>query len=307
MTRSIFLIFVFLLLSPVLSGCDDASRAVSPTSMEGFVIQKNQSNHYIFESKKLSQGADGVARELMSFRADDLNQYALVLWPAGQPPEQGWPLLIFNHGFHPDPANYGRIDGKNARPGSYYYLSAQAYAKQGYAVVIADYRGHNDSDLQHFSPGQKMLNWYGRKMHGIYKPAYWYTRDVIAAYFAAVKLAGINSNRVYMTGHSMGGGITQRSILALGDRIKAASIWSTSEGHMALEVYWQDLQVPLLIQHGDEDPDSLPGNSKALGSMLEFWGKTHQLKMVETDKHLFQGADFEQAVQRDLQWFERFQ
>ena len=173
--------------------------------------------------------------------------------------------------------------------------------------MVADYRGHNDSDRQKFSAWKKVLNWYGKKMHGIYKPAYWYTRDVIAAYFAAVKLVGVNSDRVFMVGHSMGGGITQRSILALGDRIKAASIWSTSEGHMALEVYWKNLQVPLLIQHGDEDQITHADDSKALGSMLEFWGKKHQLEIVATDKHLFEDENFEQAVRRDLQWFGSFQ
>jgi len=51
----------------------------------------------------------GERREVVSFEADGLLEYALVLWPGSEKPDQGWPVLLFNHGYHPNPPEYGRI------------------------------------------------------------------------------------------------------------------------------------------------------------------------------------------------------
>ncbi|WP_298632711.1 alpha/beta fold hydrolase [uncultured Umboniibacter sp.] len=101
-----------------------------------------------------------------------------------------------------------------SRPGDYYRGLVTAYAQLGYLVVAADYRGHNRSD------GLE----YTRRAYA----AHYYTRDVIASYWAAMKLENVNTDQVVMAGHSMGGGITQRAVIALGDRLAAASIWSTA-------------------------------------------------------------------------------
>jgi dienelactone hydrolase len=64
---------------------------------------------------------DGLSRRVVSFQADGLKQYALILEPAGPPPTDGWPVLLMNHGHHPNPPDYGRIaDGRPDRPGDYY-------------------------------------------------------------------------------------------------------------------------------------------------------------------------------------------
>ncbi len=274
-----------------------------PLSIEGLAELAAASTNIQFTHRSESIDQQGVRRQVVSFEVDQLEQYALVLWPAGEAPKRGWPLLIYNHGFHPDPLNYGRIDGVNARPGAYYWEVVQAYVNRGFVVVVADYRGHNDSADAEQSAWQTLLESFSRKMHGVYKPAYRYARDVIAAYFAAVNMAGVNDRQVYMAGHSMGGGITQRSLIVLGDRINAASIWSTSKGHMALEAYWPRLQVPLLIQHGKDDPATSAKDSQSLAAILEFREKKHQLVIVDTALHLFAGDDFDQAIARDIAWF----
>ena len=296
-------IFIFWVVGLLGVGCGNVYSDSSFVSMGGFISQLGSDDQYVFKINSRIVDAEGISREVAAFNVDGLLQYALILRPAGAAPDQGWPLVMFNHGFHPDSANYGRIDGSNARPGAYYWDSAQAYAKRGYVVVVPDYRGHNDSKVQYFSSMERLLNWYSLKMHGIYKHAYWYTRDAIAAYLAAVKLDGINTNKVYMVGHSMGGGITQRSILALGSQIKAASIWSTSGGHVELESYWHELEVPLLIQHGEGDQSTREKDSRALAAILSRWQKEHHLIIVDTKEHLFVGEDFERAIQRDIDWF----
>ncbi len=81
-------------------------------------------------------------------------------------------------------------------------------------MVVPDYRGHNDSEGAEFTTRALADHWY--------------TRDAIAAYFGLASLEGFDPGRVYMLGHSMGGPITQRTLLVLGDKIRAASIWSGS-------------------------------------------------------------------------------
>lgn len=306
MTRLYFLKTVFTVSLLMIVSCGEDSEFSHAVTVEGFVAQISQAPAYRFEEIENSEESDGITRQLMSITVDGLSQGVLVLWPEGMAPDSGWPVVVFNHGFHPDPPNYGRIDGVSVRPGKYYWDSVQAYAENGYAVVVPDYRGHNDSDVQNFSMWYQLLNWFSAKMHGVDKLAYWYTRDSIASYFAIIKMPKVNAERVYMAGHSMGGGITQRSIVALGERIKAASIWSTTADHMALEPYWRNLQVPLLIQHGKEDEVTNADDSKALAYILDHWEKPHRLILVNTDRHLFSGEDFESAVQNDLEWFAQF-
>ncbi|MEH6909391.1 MAG: alpha/beta fold hydrolase [Oceanicoccus sp.] len=284
----------------LLTGCGSGSP---PISMSGFIELVEAANHSSFDRVGQYVDNDGVRRTKVSYTVDGLKQYALLLSSIAKAPAGGRPLLLLNHGFHSDPLSYGQIDGRNARPGAYYWDYAQAYAKRGYMVVIADYRGHSDSEQQVFGLADRLLNWYSFKMHEFYKPAYWYTRDVIGAYFAAVKLDGINPEQVYMVGHSMGGGITQRSILALGNRINAASIWSTSKGHQEVEPYWPSLDVPLLIQHGEGDESTDVVYSTTLAGILEFRGKEHQLVIVDTNEHLFEGKHFDDAIERDINWF----
>jgi len=137
-----------------------------------------------------SPSVAGERREVVSFQSDGLQQFALILWPAGEKPEKGWPVLLFNHGYHPNPPDYGRIaSGENSRPGDYYRGVAQAFADSGYLVVVPDYRGHNDSEGAEFT---------SRALAD-----HWYTRDAIAAYFGLASLEGFDPGRVHMLGHSM--------------------------------------------------------------------------------------------------------
>jgi dipeptidyl aminopeptidase/acylaminoacyl peptidase len=278
----------------------------------------------------------GERREVVSFESDGLVQYALVLWPAGERPETGWPVLLFNHGYHPNPPDYGRIEGGvNSRPGDYYRGTAQAFVDNGYVVVTPDYRGHNDSEGADYT------------RHAL--AVHWYTRDAIAAYFGLASLDGIDHQRVYMLGHSMGGPITQRALLALNDRIRAASVWSSGSGEHMLS-FWMDmsikelgntdnsgtvkppldrlarelaqlgpdksledlsigehlagLEVPLAIQHAKGDATTDVNGSLELAARLYLAGREYQLFLYDSDEHLFSGDDFDQAVERDLQWFE---
>lgn len=251
-------------------------------------------------SLRENQPIDGIRREVMAYSVDGLQQHALVLWPSGKAPENGWPVLLFNHGYHPDPPRYGRIkNGTSDRPGDYYRGLPQAFAQASYVVVAPDYRGHNDSE--------------GNTFIGFPLAPWWYTRDVIGAFRALPSLPNVNTDRVYMHGHSMGAAITQRALLALGPAIRSASIWSSSgpEGGSTVPANLDyrprmvELRVPLLIQHASGDAVTPANNSRELAGTLSRANRAHELVLYDSDNHLFEGENYARALRRDLAWFER--
>ena len=246
----------------------------------------------VFELVRENPTANGERRQLMRFTADGLRQYALVLWPAGEPPATGWPALLFNHGYHPDPPNYGRnARGENDRPGDYYRAVAQAFVDRGMVVVAPDFRGHNDSQGQEFTGREDASSYYGR--------------DAVAAFQAMSQLPDLDEARRYMFGHSMGGLVTLAALNELGNRVAAASIWSS----MALpadEGFASEACVPLLLQHARFDEVTSAAGSEQIANYLRELGTEIALEIHKSPDHLFTGADFARAVELDLAWFARW-
>ena len=86
----------------------------------------------------------GYSAYLAAYTHADLALHVMVAVPTQAPPEEGFPVLIANHGYVPDPQKYGiTADGSNIRPGDYYRSVPELYASRGFLVVIPDYRGHN--------------------------------------------------------------------------------------------------------------------------------------------------------------------
>jgi dienelactone hydrolase len=279
-----------------------------------------------FEREPLNR----VSRRVVSFTADDLKQYALVLEPTDPPPNAGWPVLLMNHGHHPNPPEYSRIaDGSTDRPGDYYRSVPQAFAEHGFLVVVPDFRGHNDSEG-------------GEYAHGLLE-SYWYSRDTIAAFRALDSLPRADTSRIFMWGHSMGGNVTLRALLALGDEVRGASIWSASaaglweraahhasrtQGQAAdsdrLEAlraeidalpfgfdperadptaFLDQLQTPLIIQHATGDPVVPFHWSADIANELAKFGQPVTLHSYPSANHLFEGAELKLAIERDVAFF----
>lgn len=153
--------------------------------------------------------AGNYRQYLASYRSEGLKIYSLLTVPAGEPPAGGWPAIIFNHGYIP-PAQYSTT-GR-------YIAYTDAFARNGYVVLKPDYRGHGDSE--------------GNPEGAYYSTAY--TTDVLNAVASIKKLRDpstssgrfvVDTNRIGMWGHSMGGSITLRSMVVSKD-IKAGVVWA---------------------------------------------------------------------------------
>lgn len=148
--------------------------------------------------EELPQGSN-YRQYITSYTSDGFKIYGLLTVPITQSPENGYPAILFNHGYIP-PAEY--------KTNERYVAYVDTFARNGYVVFKSDYRGHGQSegeaDGAYFSPS--------------------YTTDVLNALESVKKLDYVNPDKIGMWGHSMGGTITQRALVISPD-IKAAVIW----------------------------------------------------------------------------------
>ena len=283
------------------------------------------------------EGGPSFDAYLVSYPSSGLTVYALVAVPKHLSAASKLPVIVANHGFHPDPPAYGRTAaGVDHRPGDYYRPVPEMYSRAGFIVVMPDYRGHNISEG-------------GEYAHGLLAPAY-YAQDALALLSGLESLPRIDPENIFAWGHSMGGEVTLRVLLA-SDKIKAASLWSSVGGSIWEQAYyysrynsrfaepdsnalakarvdtlikdlarldgafdWKSgdplrnlryLQTPLVIHHAAGDVSALYDWSARLAGELHRRGLRYRFYSYDSSEHFFTGADREQAAQRDIAFFRR--
>jgi len=145
---------------------------------------------------------------IASYKSDGLKIFALLTIPKNDlsassrlgKPKNGWPVIIFNHGYIP-PEIY--------RTTERYIAYVDYFARNGYIVFKPDYRGNGLSE--------------GKPEGAYYSPAY--AIDDLNAISSIKKLKDVNPNKIGVWGHSMGGNITLRDLVVDTRDIKAAVIW----------------------------------------------------------------------------------
>ncbi|MBI2053129.1 MAG: alpha/beta fold hydrolase, partial [Candidatus Sungbacteria bacterium] len=133
---------------------------------------------------------DGYEKFSIAYRSGDLVISGVMNVPSGAVPKGGFPLLILNHGLiQPDVYFSGRGSKREQ----------DFFARNGYVTIHPDYRGMASS-----SPNPA-------PHHDFYEG---YAQDVLAL-IDALKQANtslIDTDRIGMWGHSMGGGIAARAM-----------------------------------------------------------------------------------------------
>ncbi|MBI4037096.1 prolyl oligopeptidase family serine peptidase [Candidatus Daviesbacteria bacterium] len=264
---------------------------------------------------------------ITSYLSDGLKIYGLLTVPTGDRPQNGWPVIIFNHGYIP-PTQY--------RTTERYVAYVDSFARVGYIVFKSDYRGNGSSE--------------GQPEGSYYSPAY--TVDVLNAISSIKKYPGVDTNKIGMWGHSMGGNITLRSLVISPD-IKAAVIWGGVVGtyddlmnnwqrrvsyqpppnELALRnrnrsnliskygtpdknpTFWhsidpnynlQYVQAPVQLHAGFSDEEVPWQFSEGLDNRLKQAGKTVEFYPYEGADHNISGNSFNLAMQRSLDFFNKY-
>ena len=274
--------------------------------------------------QELERGVN-YRRYYASYLSEGLRIYALLTVPDGEAPPDGWPVIVFNHGYIP-PDVY--------RTTERYIAYVDTLARNGYIVFRIDYRGHDRSE-------------------GVATGAYGapgYTIDVLNAVAAIKKFPQANPERIGMWGHSMGGFLTLRAMVISPD-VKVGVIWAgvvvsypdlltrwrrsssgstltpppTARGwrstwidrfgspetnpefwnSVSANSYLGDLSGPIQLHHGTAD-ESVPLEfSQILSAELQAAGKTVELYEYPGDNHNISNY-FSQAMIYTVEFFDRY-
>jgi dipeptidyl aminopeptidase/acylaminoacyl peptidase len=265
---------------------------------------------------------------IASYQSHGLKIYGLLTVPIGQKPANGWPVIIFNHGYIP-PEQY--------RTTERYVAYVAAFAKNGYIVFKPDYRGNGSSE--------------GQPEGAYYSPAY--AVDVLNALASLKRYPDANPGKIGMWGHSMGGNITLRDLVVDPTDIKVAVIWggvvgsyddlmnnwqrrvryvpstrelalrnnyrqsiTTTYGTPASNPdFWNaidptyflsDITAPIQLHTGGNDEEVPVDFSQKLYDKLTQLGKTVEYYNYPGGDHNISSPNFEVAMQRSIAFFDKY-
>lgn len=265
-----------------------------------------------FRSVRLVRKTVQYRKYEIQYQLDTLKLSGIMNVPSGVPPAHGFPVLILNHGLI-RPSIY--FSGRGSR------REQDFFARHGYVTIHPDYRGHASS-----SPNPDTH-------HDFYVG---YTEDVIGLIDALKEsaLPFIDTVRMGMWGHSMGGGIAAR-VMVLRPDIRAyvlfAPISADAEdnfyelsqpevawlrrtfGAAGAEIYkkisplsyFNDAAAPVQIHHGTTDVDVPMYFSEKIFQTLRQYGKKAEFFIYPGQRHEFI-EDWQLAAERALQFFDKY-
>lgn len=271
--------------------------------------------------EQLTNGSN-YSRAIASYQSEGLKIYALLTVPTGEAPPDGWPVIVFNHGYIP-PDQYETTER--------YVAYVDYFASRGYIVFKPDLRGHGNSE--------------GSARGAYSSPDY--TVDVLNAVNSMRQFPAANGDKIGLWGHSMGGYLTLRAMV-IDPTIRAGVIWAGVVGSYAdmtynwrptpiptlaatarrfsqelLKTYgspdenptfWdtisaityvEDLGGPLQLHHAQGDSEVPIAFSQSLYDAASAAGKTVEFYAYPGDDHNIANS-FSLAMQRSVEFFDRY-
>ncbi|MFA5770315.1 MAG: alpha/beta fold hydrolase [Patescibacteria group bacterium] len=305
----------------------------SPISID-YLRSLNIVSEKVKIEEELADGSN-YKKYIASYLSEGNKVYGLLTVPIDNEPVNGFPAIVFNHGYIP-PSQYQTTEG---------YVSYVDYlAKNGFVVFKIDFRGNGRSE--------------GDPSGSYFSSAY--TIDVISALKSLQKFEKIDPKRIGVWGHSMAGNALLRAMLVVSKEIKAGVIWAgavysyedfvkykisdnsyvhrpfeSKEGvsqknrEISSEIqnirsnpqainfnndFWTSISLtknikyllsPLQINHSTSDPVVDIGYSKDLVKVLEDNKKVYEFFEYEGGGHNITSPYFEQAMERTVNFFKK--
>lgn len=286
-------------------------RPLHPMAIEALRQGEYPGGEFTIE-QTLSNGTN-YRRYVASYRSEGLTINGLLTVPTTPQPEGGYPAVVFVHGYIP-PDVYSTVNS---------YPTYQAtLARADFVTFKPDLRGHDNSE------GEPVGAHFSEK----------YVVDTLYAISYLKNHPSVNPERIGYWGHSNGGEIGLRAILASKD-IKAASFWAGVVGtyedmfethvenipfleqnnpltrqfglpsenpqqwkHVEPYNYLQDIAIPIELQHGTNDQSVPVELSRSLKAALEEAGKNVTYHEYPGDDHNI-GRNSGTAWQRSINFF----
>jgi len=326
----IVLLFKFSIYNPTITNMiqKTSTNILIPSSLEQITIpylRKKEFKSSLGKLDQISQNSSYTSY-LTSYNSDGLKINGLLTIPASEKPKEGFPAIVFIHGYIP-PTEYKTLER---------YVDYVDYvARNGFVVFKIDLRGHGDSE------GNPGGGYFGAD----------YVTDTLNAYSALQNSDFVNPKAIGLWGHSMAGNIVMRS-MAVKPTIPAAVIWAgavytytdqrefgindnsyrppqivdatrnsrqrifdlvgspsaTSKfwQEMAPTTYLNDLKGAIQIHHAIDDTVVNIGYSRELNNLLDTTSVPHEFYTYESGGHNITGASFTTAMQRTVEFFKKY-
>ncbi len=288
----------------------------SPMSIESLRTRDYPASEIVIE-ETLEPGSN-YKRFIASYMSDGYTIYGLLTIPNAKKPVNGYPAIIFLHGY--------------AQPSTYvttadYVATQDGLANNEFLTFKPDLRGHGKSEGiaggAHFSET--------------------YIVDTLNAISALENYNNTDADRIGIWGHSNGGEIGLR-VIVVTNKVKAAVFWAGVVGsyqdmletynsqisflrRRTVEIfekygspsvnpdYWnkidpysylENISTPIQLHHGTADSSVPVELSRSLSSTLEENRKEIELYEYEGADHNMSGASFSQAMNRSVEFFDKY-
>lgn len=290
----------------------DSTKNLNPISLEAFSKKS-------FDGRDLKLGSvqsenANYTRYYITYKSGELTISGIMNVPKGEGP---FPVVIMNHGYI-DTSVY--TNGRGLRREQDYF------ANRGYIVIHPDYRNHAQSDKDPNVEGNIRLG---------------YVEDVVNSIYALknAKLPYVDTNRIAMIGHSMGGGIAQSIMVTQPDLVQAYMLyapvssdvresyyrWTESRPEAVAQIdanfgspdknpeFWNNMspvnffdkvQVPVMINHGVNDQDCPLEWSQRTNDALLAANKEVVFHTYPNEGHEF-GPAWGTVMQRTIDFFNK--
>lgn len=309
---------------------DTLTSAIVPVVFRELTIPYLRERSYqssLGELQRLSETSTYTSY-LTSYTSDGLRINGLLTQPKGPRPPQGWPAIVFVHGYIP-PTLYKTQEK--------YVEYINTLARNGFVVFKIDLRGHGSSE------GTPSGSYYSSG----------YVIDTLNAIAALEATDFVDKAHIGLWGHSMAGNIVMRSFAAR-PQTPAVVIWAgagysyedlqkyglqdnsyrppqptgppgspPSERQRLFEAqgqftptsaFWQqvaptnylgDLKGALQLHHAQDDPVVNFRYSTDLNDLLNNTSVPHELFTYPNGGHNITGANFSRAMQRTVEFYKK--